>query len=734
MGKKKKKRSANAAASVPGSSVFFTRLAAGILGVWALIVLWAHFKSMNFFTATQLKAVSLMLTSYCIPAPGALLRHLLRLACLALLGLAAWGAGRAVLRRFMPAWHNPHEEAAVTLGIGLGVLAYLTFFAGILGLLYRPVIFVLVLLPAAAGLWDIRGRLAAAPRTAVADELPAPVRRTYWAVLGAAVLLSAPYMLAPETHWDALVYHLNLPNLYLLNHGIIPTPTNVFAGIPSVPQMLYVLAMGIKDPIVARLLNCALGIAVLPVFFSLARRWRREGAGLPAAAFFLLAPVALYESYRTSVGLAWALFQLLALYSFIAAVEEPADERRRWWLLCGVFTGLTMGTKYPAWGLPFAMLPAYLYSRFSRLEHARIRARELALVCGAALLVLSPWIVKNAVFYGNPVFPYLQEHFTAAGGEAQHAARAVAWRALNQDAGRNTLDVFTTWRGLKDYLLHPWIFTVRVINRQADQIGPIFLLLLPLLFLLLYRKKHVSTALLTVLFAGLWIPLSLATHTPRFMLPHLAPLCILLACAVMELPSAAQRKGVLLLCGIILSANVLMTFSAPPPDHFWEAVSGRQDEDDYLHHSYWGGYPNPPYAGIKYLNEKTPPGSRVVLIGDSRGLYLERDYISSTVFDTPVLEYLFNSSTDPADLRQKLRAEGITHFMLNAAEMTRLKTEFHFTPRGRENYAAFWMQYTEKVFEAFAPPNDHWVVVFKILDDEEAARPHKSADIFASIR
>jgi len=47
------------------------------------------------------------------------------------------------------------------------------------------------------------------------------------------------YTLIPETFYDALEYHLSLPNLYLLHGRIIPTPENSYSGSPGLPWMLY---------------------------------------------------------------------------------------------------------------------------------------------------------------------------------------------------------------------------------------------------------------------------------------------------------------------------------------------------------------------------------------------------------------------------------------------------------------------------------------------------------------
>ncbi len=666
----------------------------------------------------------------------ALARHAARIASLLLVILGAWGAGRAASWKWAPAWDNPFEEAGIKLALGFSVLSLGILLLGLAGGLYRPVIvslvagFALVSIPdiaASAQHWQRLAMKGAKPRRSLAFTL------IFTALLAAGLLAIAPFLLAPETFWDAMVYHLNLPHLYLLNHRIQPTPENIYSGIPSNAQMAYIAAMSIGGPVTAKLVNCFWGCAVALFYGGLAARWKRPGAGLLAAAFFLLTPLALYECYRTSVGLCWSFYQMASVYAFLAAVQEAADSpaRRSWWILCGLFTGMAMGVKYPAWGLPAALAAAFAYAR----TKFSLRWRELALALGTALLTLGPWPAKNLVFYKNPVFPYLQSSAETLWLQQRFkytSQREADWTALNTDArARDVKAALTTREGFQRYILHPWTFSTTVHGYEMDFMGPLFLSLLPLL--LLFKRSDKKPAILGILCLGLWLPLSLVSEMPRFFLPALAPFSFLLADLVVAIPTPGLRFCACAASAVILCGDVLAMAVSPPADHLRAVVSGQQSEADFLRHT-TVGYPVPPYAGIEFLNAQAPPDAKVIFIGDSRGLYLQRRYLASSQFAAQTLENLFNSQESPEALRRWLCANGISYFLVNVAEAIRVNPSMFLSAQGKKNYDGFWLRYTQKVFEAQdRGANGYGVIVYSILDDAQAGRPHETDDLFSKI-
>jgi hypothetical protein len=112
----------------------------------------------------------------------------------------------------------------------------------------------------------------------------------------------------------------------------------------------------------------------------------------------------------------------LILYTALAIawmLRAHASDRPAWrpMLVAGAAAGLACGVKMTA--LPIVCVPllvAHLWLLVGRADRRAWLGGE-AVAVGVAILVLSPWLVRNAVWTGNPVFPLAMRtlgsaHFT----------------------------------------------------------------------------------------------------------------------------------------------------------------------------------------------------------------------------------------------------------------------------------------------------------------------------------
>ena len=76
----------------------------------------------------------------------------------------------------------------------------------------------------------------------------------------------------PEIFYDALVYHLALPDLYWMRGGITPTPENLYSGLPLQASMLYALALPLGGDGLAHFVGWAFGVGSALLVFVLGRR------------------------------------------------------------------------------------------------------------------------------------------------------------------------------------------------------------------------------------------------------------------------------------------------------------------------------------------------------------------------------------------------------------------------------------------------------------------------------
>lgn len=74
-----------------------------------------------------------------------------------------------------------------------------------------------------------------------------------------------------------------------------------------------------------------------------------------------------------------------------------------------------------------------------------------------------------------------------------------------------------------------------------------------------------------------------------------------------------------------------------------------------------------------------PEGSSILAIGEARRFYFRRPVALSSVFDRPPIREHLSADATPETIREKLRAAGFTHLLVNEIECARL-LDFHPPP------------------------------------------------------
>jgi hypothetical protein len=126
--------------------------------------------------------------------------------------------------------------------------------------------------------------------------------------------------------------------------------------------------------------------------------------------------------------------------------------------------------------------------------------------------------------------------------------------------------------------------------------------------------------------------------------------------------------------------------------------SGRQDRDSYLGAP---GRMTPYYPMAQWLDSNSPKDLRVLVVGDARGLYYPRPFVSNSVFDTQELARLARTEKDAAGIRKRLKEEGIDALAVNAPEGIRVAPSYgHYTLSSEEwaRLDGFIQAYTELAY------------------------------------
>ena len=200
--------------------------------------------------------------------------------------------------------------------------------------------------------------------------------------------------------FDALTYHLVLPRLYLDAGRFYYEPKNMFWGMPQTAEMLYTWMIALAGGPAAATLGWAIGVLTLAGM--LGYTFQKFDAHVA-----WVAPAILVSGYTLASALSWGYVDWLVMLigvCWLAVLDVWVSDRQTGYLLlAGILAGLAFGTKYTAGILILCGAVAVIY--YSRPSLRQILLNLLR-YGGAAILAAAPWLVKNLLATGNPLYPF----------------------------------------------------------------------------------------------------------------------------------------------------------------------------------------------------------------------------------------------------------------------------------------------------------------------------------------
>jgi hypothetical protein len=627
------------------------------------------------------------------------------------------------------------DRLMVGAGLGVGSLSLIVLALGSAGLLNRPAVVALAAALAIAALLRVAVDLhrTQASRAAEVDRCgSAPERRAALATaryesialtpLHYLWLLGCPFLaiaamaavMPPGILWteeaggyDVLEYHLAVPKEFFDAGRIFFMPNNVYSNMPSNSEMLSLFMMHLRGDAIEAAMMAQLANVVLAGLFVAASWWaarlysRRAGivAGVLAATtpwIAYLAGIAFVEVGMLAMGMLSLGAMLRAMGDGSKRAEDcsplkdptpdgKASERGRgstelvpvahpirWAIAAGLLAGLACGYKYTA--VPLVALPIGLLALFASTS-LRQRLLLLATFIIAAAVTFSPWLVRNVINTGNPVFPLAYSVFGAK-PDAWDAELNARWQHAHGWAGSSLQPHESTLRAAFSRTVRDW------------RLG-IVLVLLALLGAI--RTRSLGLVVLLIVQIAVWYT---STHLfARFAVVFVLPMVILAARAF---ASVRMRLVASLLVALIILggawnlfhlAGLYYVHTRVPPYGRVLAAHG---------HTNWfvqGDWPGCEY--LKIVNA-LDPGSRVMLVGEARTFYLQTPHDYATVFNHHPLALAVGqfmpdvtataTAPDTADSRVSdpgarkvlkwLADRGITHVLVNWWEMERLQATY----------------------------------------------------------
>jgi 4-amino-4-deoxy-L-arabinose transferase-like glycosyltransferase len=522
-----------------------------------------------------------------------------------------------------------------------------------------------------------------------------------WALLGmltsAIVLLS----LVPPVSRDALIHHLAVPKIYLRD-GFRELPDFVFSYYPMNVELLYWVSLALGSDLVPKFIHFAFALGTAGLLFRHLRNLLGKGYGLAGALLFLSVPIVVKLSTTAYVDLGLVFFSTAALLAVLDWREGGFKAHSL--VRAGVFCGLALGAKYNgliAWLILSLFIPA-LYAR-----GVGARSGGLLRSCGQGLLfalpalaVFSPWMIRNALWTGNPLYPLLS-----------------GWVGDTRVACGAAPDLFTLRAGLYgESGLQIALLPLRIFFEGQDgvprffdgRLNPFLLFLPPLAFLCPrrtppgLRRENAILLLFSVLYFGFAFFSSVLRI--RYLAPILPPLVILSVQGLRNLLALGERRAdrrarlpVFILAGAIGCAALVYN-AAYVKDLFrivqpFSFLSKAVSRDAYISRV-WSDYP-----ALQYVNRELPPEAQILfLFNGDRGYYCDRRYRLDMHCNRSLLRETAQRAAGGGKLHEALRAAGLTHLLIRRDLFERWVAE-EFTRREQQVLEDFLGHWTRILFQ-----------------------------------
>lgn len=648
--------------------------------------------------------------------------------------LSAIGIGTALSRMVR---RTGQAESGWGLGLaaalGFSILLAVSHAMGVLGLLSvdRWWIALLVLAP---GVVLFALHVAKGSKRTVDHGRPWASDWLFAGALGASrIVLCMAALVSPGWLWpsefgafDSLSYHLQLPKEWLATGRLWPVTNNVYAILPGTMEAAYMHVMsacgviggvpgslsrfegatmeagGVAAQAVHAICAIAAALSVGELASAMARRVgvsesRQDQAGLAAQVLFLATP------WVIVVG-SISYNEMPMLLMFAGGLLVAACDTVRPWLR-GLIVGWLVGSACMV--KPTALLFVGVPCGIALLAWIPRRGWASAIVCGAAagLLALIPYLVRNWMASGNPVFPYLHDVFGNGHWTAEQFTRFAGGHHFTGSwldrLGLMVLPDMNDPAGARHRgLLHPqyaWLFPLTAIAIAG-----------------LVARKDLRRALwvlpvILLVQLVLWLA---ATHIQaRFLLPLMVPACVavgVVTCGAVWKRERVERVGAVVIAAAAVWGAVYsiihMREALPASPSSVMANGGDSFHGLSLRSIDWTKETRDdrvkalrdlgPTAFVNQLWGEGALGSgKVYLLGDSTPFYFAAPVLYHTTWDTsPIGAAIRDFPAQPRWWTRGLRDRGVTSVLINFSEVERLRRSGWYDPAVTPEVLLPWVE------------------------------------------
>jgi 4-amino-4-deoxy-L-arabinose transferase-like glycosyltransferase len=384
---------------------------------------------------------------------------------------------------------------------------------------------------------------------------------------------------------------------------------------PKLVEMLYVGALSFGSEIFAKLIHFFFGILILISIYKISRKFISEKYSLIAAMIFYSSLVVGWESIAAYVDLSRTFFEIMAFWGFLNWFENKKN--LKWLIISGIMLGFAITAKLIAFESLIIFLGLFIYEAICRKTKIITFFKDCFVFVLSSLIIPLPWFIFSYVNTGNPFYPYFSK--------------------IAVDSGQ-TFSFPNLTIILKDFY--------NLFLNLSDPISPLYLILLPLIFISLKKSELKIKLLALYMFLSILIwYLTLEARGGRFVLPYLPVFSIIASYSIYKLRSRGLRFFLIIVVVLIFLSSISYRYLAN--SKFIPVILGQETKSKFLIKNLnfsFGDF----YDTDGYLRKKIKPSDNVLLFGFHNLYYIDFPFVdSSFVKKGDVFDYIAVQNSIP---------------------------------------------------------------------------------------
>lgn len=555
----------------------------------------------------------------------------------------------------------------------------------------------------------------------------------------------------PPVCRDSLTHHLYVPKLYIKSGSIYEITDIPFSYYPQLLDLLYIIPLYFHNDIIPKYIHLAFAAATAFLIYSYLKERFDKQAGLAGSLFFLTIPVIVKLSVTVYVDLGLIFFTFASIISLLK--WKTSGLKWRYLIASGVFTGLAMGTKYNGivtFILLTLLLPLLVSKNYSMdssdykesyeksNEESSNKASQSkfkillypAFFAITAILIFSPWMIKNYIWTGEPLYPLYKINIYS-NKHIQSNKDFKAEPSTEDQVEDNIIDgdknVSMSHFLIRKHVYHEkwWetlLIPVRIFFQGEDdnpalfdgRLNP-FLFIIPTIFIFFYifsrtggKSKTCQNAaknttidreiIFFILFATVYLLIAFfkTDMRIRYVSPIIPPLVIAYIAGLYKIkellkPLHCKSDKTIVISSIIpiifcatlyfnISYSKALFLQISPLNY----ISGKVSRGSYISRF------RPEYELIEHLNQNASQDSKVLalFLGD-RGYYFD----NKVVFGREMLFQAIKSGFNEKDIAAALKKNGFTHLIIGFDLFNR-SLQTNLTPEEQIKIKSFFDNHT----------------------------------------